>query len=87
MRLGNWGVLVYWMSIRVAVVQEKKKDSEEQLKMRTHQMNKLATENSELESRNKILKHVVRINADCVDRLQSHKVCCSASDIFQDNSE
>ena len=51
------------------------KDSQEQLKLMTQQMDELAVEKAELEARNKILKHVVRMNADCIDRLQSHKVC------------
>ena len=51
------------------------RDSQEQLVMLTQQMTRLAVGKAELEAQNKILKHVVRINADCVDRLQVHKVC------------
>ena len=50
------------------------KDSQEQLKVMSQQMDELALEKAELEARNKILKHVVRMNADCIDRLQSRKV-------------
>ena len=55
-------------------MQEKMKDSQEQLKLMIEELDMLALEKAELEARNKILKHVVRMNADCVDRLQSHKV-------------
>lgn len=55
-------------------LQEKMRESQEQLRMLTHEMNKLATEKMEMETRNRILKHMVRVNADCIDRLQSHKV-------------
>ena len=46
--------------------------------MLTQQLEKLTTEKQELEGRNKVLKHVVRLNADCIDRLQVHKVCSHA---------
>ena len=55
------------------------RDSQEQLKLMTQQMDRLAVEKAELRARNKILKHVVRMNADCVDRLQVHKVDFNSS--------
>lgn len=62
----------------MALCQERMRDSQEQLVMLTQQLEKLTTEKQELEGRNKVLKHVVRLNADCIDRLQVHKVCSHA---------
>ena len=50
------------------------KDSQEQLQLLTQQMNQLMQEKAELETRNKILEQVVRLNVEHVDQLQTNKV-------------
>lgn len=56
-------------------MQERMKDSQEQLQLLTQQMNQLMQEKAELETRNKILEQVVRLNVEHVDQLQTNKVC------------
>lgn len=51
------------------------KDSQEQLQILTQQMSQLMQEKAELETRNKILEQVVRLNVEHVDQLQTNKVC------------
>ena len=55
-------------------LQERMKDSQEQLQLLTQQMNQLMQEKAELETRNKILEQVVRLNVEHVDQLQTNKV-------------
>ena len=55
-------------------MQERMKDSQEQLQLLTQQMNQLMQEKAELETRNKILEQVVRLNVEHVDQLQTNKV-------------
>lgn len=56
-------------------VQERMKDSQKQLDELTKKMAKLAQEKAELESRNRILEHVVRLNVDHVEELSSNQAC------------
>ena len=56
------------------VAQERMKDSQRQLEEVTRKMAKLAQEKAELESRNRILEHVVRLNVDHVEELSSNQV-------------
>ena len=50
------------------------KDSQQQLEALTQQMNQLMQEKTELETRNKILEQVVRLNVEHVDQLQTNRV-------------
>lgn len=50
------------------------KDSQQQMEALTQQMNRLMQEKAELETRNRILEQVVRLNVEHVDQLQSNKV-------------
>ena len=61
-------------SDRIILLQERMKDSQEQLQLLTQQMNQLMQEKAELETRNKILEQVVRLNVEHVDQLQTNKV-------------
>ncbi len=51
------------------------KDSQRQLEELTKKMAKLAQEKAELESRNRILEHVVRLNVDHVEEMSSNQAC------------
>lgn len=55
------------------------KDSQEQLQILTQQMSQLMQEKAELETRNKILEQVVRLNVEHVDQLQTNKACLTPS--------
>ena len=55
------------------------KDSQEQLQLLTQQMSQLMQEKAELETRNKILEQVVRLNVEHVDQLQTNKVHIGSS--------
>lgn len=62
------------MWLKTSLVQERMKDSQEQLQLITQQMNQLMQEKAELETRNKILEQVVRLSVEHVDQLQLNKV-------------
>lgn len=50
------------------------KDSQKQLVEMSKRMAKLMQEKAELQSRNRILEHVVRLNVDHVEELASNQV-------------
>lgn len=50
------------------------KDSQRQLEEMSKRMAKLAQEKAELQSRNRILEHVVRLNVDHVEELSCNQV-------------
>ena len=60
--------------VLICMLQEKMKDSQRQLEEMAKRMAKLAQEKSELQSRNRILEHVVRLNVDHVEELSSNQV-------------
>ena len=51
------------------------RDSQKQLEQLTQQMSRLMQEKAELETRNRILEQVVKLNVDHVEQLQTNKVC------------
>ena len=55
------------------------KDSQQQMEALTQQMNRLMQEKAELETRNRILEQVVRLNVEHVDQLQSNKASLTVS--------
>ncbi|KAK9837641.1 hypothetical protein WJX74_001874 [Apatococcus lobatus] len=55
---------------------EKMKDSQRQLEEMSKRMAKLVQEKAELQSRNRILEHVVRLNVDHVEELASNQEVC-----------
>lgn len=50
------------------------KESQRQLELLTQQMGRLLQEKAELETRNRILEQVVKLNVDHVEQLQTNKV-------------
>ena len=53
---------------------ERARDSAAQMEALSAQMGRLMQEKAELETRNRILEQVVKLNVDHVEQLQSHKV-------------
>lgn len=58
----------------VGCLQEKMRDSQRQLELLSEQMSRLMQEKAELETRNRILEQVVKLNVDHVEQLQTNKV-------------
>ena len=56
---------------------ERARDSAAQMEALSAQMGRLMQEKAELETRNRILEQVVKLNVDHVEQLQSHKVWCT----------
>ncbi len=76
------GSILIFKGLTKSHAQERMKDSQEQLQLLTQQMNQLMQEKAELETRNKILEQVVRLNVEHVDQLQTNKVRLAFSSSF-----
>ena len=65
--------------IETSFLQEKMKESAQQLEVLTSQMSRLLAEKAELETRNRILEQVVKLNVDHVEQLQTNKARLQAT--------
>ena len=65
-------------SVDLSHRKEKMRDSQKQLEQLTQQMSRLMQEKAELETRNRILEQVVKLNVDHVEQLQTNKVPAQA---------